>query len=198
MGNTINSNSNSNFKVSPYLNPNSNANPVSTIYSKLFEKENLAVASTINSHTRGPSPLIKSTLQFTSNKTSLSPNTKFTIQPQNLNSLMHKKNNSNHVLEVKNRISTIKTSQINPENGLEKQFNLNKDIRTIESSAGTSNKNSAVVINSKSVVKMQTKGIPIKNFNEVLIKQAGSNKNSNSDRTHLKKSDRMSKITNFK
>ncbi len=198
MGNTINSNSNSNFKVSPYLNPNYNANPVSPIYSKLFEKENLAVASTINSHTRGPSPLIKSTSQFTSNKTSLSPNTKFAIQPQNLNSLMHKKNNSNHVLEVKNRISTIKTSQINTKNGLEKQFNLNKDIRTIESSAGSSNKNSAVVINSKSVVKIQTKGIPIKNFNDVLMKQAGSNTNSNSDRTHLKKSDRMSKITNFK
>ena len=196
MGNTINSNSN--FKASPYLNPSSNANPVSTIYSKLIEKENLPLASTLNGHTRGPSAMIKSTSQFISNKTSLSPNTKFTIQSQNLNSISHKKNNSNHVLEVKNRISSIKPSQINTKNGLERQLHFNKDIRTIESSAGSLNKNSAVVINSQSVVKMQTKGIPIKNFNEVVMKQAGSSKNSNSDRSHLKKSDRMSKITNLK
>jgi hypothetical protein len=165
------------------------------------------------SSTREPSPLTKSQINnntqthtqtntFIKNKSSLSPNAKLTnnfITNNNpgITSYIHKKTNStntNHLLDLKSSLmSNFKSSNfigtstgtiIKEENNFIREqpkiFDANK-LSVVTNSSNTGNKFNP------------TKGFPIKNFNEVL-KIGTVVSNSNSDRTYMKKMDRLNKM----
>jgi hypothetical protein len=79
---------------------------------------------------------------------------------------------------------------------VEKEINLEK-IDKFEKNEKNEKENTQIGLTPPTTrlkLSVQPKGIPIKNFNEILMRQASINKGSNSDRSQVKKSDRSSKI----
>ena len=109
------------------------------------------------------------------NKTSLSPNEQIALKTSYLkkneiNSYNHKKTKSGHILDVKTSITTLNPTQTKTK---------------ISNKLFDSNKVTTVKLNA-------AKGIPIKNFNEVL--KVNSKGIANSDRSYVCKVDPMNKI----
>jgi len=172
----------------------------------MFEKE---ILQNKLAQTRRPSPNVnKNNSQFKSNKTSLSPEStskyfhiKNNFNNSNAQFNNHKKTNSNHLLDVKNKAAPFKPvikQIVEKEINLEKYDNNRKieKIQKIEKNGNSSVKeNIGISTNTATTLKLslQTKGIPIKNFNEILMRQTSINKGSNSDRSQVKKSDRSNK-----
>jgi hypothetical protein len=171
----------------------------------MFEKE---ILHNKLAQTRRPSPAAnKNNSQFKNNKTSLSPEStgklfhiKNNFNNSNTQLYNHKKTNSNHLLDMKTKAAPFKPVMkqvVEKEINLEKfdKFDKIEKIEKINVSKKTEKENMGVTTGAVSTLKLslQPKGIPIKNFNEILMRQTSIKKGSNSDRSQVKKSDRSSK-----